>query len=98
MVGAFLFILPVIEKVTAYSQINVQNFLAFSIDPPYNILIFFDLFFGTSSTLLEILLVDGGFNQKRNVILKIKAQKANSSLFAFFVPFFIPRGGKKGEK
>ena len=72
-----------------------QNLLAFSHNPPYNILIFFDLFFGTSSTLLEILLVDGGFNQKRNVILKIKAQKANSSLFAFFVPFFPPEWERK---
>ena len=71
------------------------NFLAISSVSVYNILIFFDLFFGTSSTLLEILLVDGGFNQKRNVILKIKAQKANSSLFAFFVPFLFPERERK---
>ena len=74
------------------------NLLAFSYNPLYNILIFFDLLLSTSSTLLEILLVDGGFNQKGMSYQKIKAQKANSSLFAFFVPFFIPRKGKKGEK
>lgn len=44
---------------------------------------------------MEILLVDGGFNQKGMSYQKIKAQKANSSLFAFFVPFFSQEGKER---